>query len=135
MGLKVLPEHILKRMNPADRAPLGKAGVTCAEANAKHDQRRETLLQKDMANLLAQRELFHLRSRMDKRTTLPKGMPDFFIVLPGGRILAVEAKVEGGDLSDDQRRVFGQYWSQTKNVVHIVWNLEQFRELLDEQAA
>jgi hypothetical protein len=95
------------------------------------DSGSEKQLQDHMANLLNQRTLFYLRSRMDKKTTLPCGMPDFFIFLPNGRFLAVEAKVEGGKLSDDQKRVFDRFWAYTGHVVHIVWTFQQFVDLLN----
>lgn len=127
-----LPEKILRAMDPADRKAMGRAGLTRAECQAVADRRAETALQKDMRNELAQRNLFFVSSRMDKRTTLPKGMPDFFIFPPGGRSLAVEAKVHGGDLSPEQRDVFTRYWQLTGQVVHIVWNFHQFCELLEQ---
>lgn len=129
---RALPEHILRCMNPIDRKSLGRGGMTRAECQALADRRAETELQKDMRNELNLRNLFFVSSRMDKKTSLPKGMPDFFITLPGGRGLAVEAKVAGGELSEDQRKVFSRYWEQTKQVVHIVWNFGQFVELLNQ---
>lgn len=133
MGWKkeILPNNVLRRMSTEDRKPMGKSGITIQEAQAKGDLRREKDLQRNMENLLRQRNLFFVRSRMDRRTTTRKGTPDFIIILPRGRALMVEAKVEGGELSQDQKDVFTDYWNQTGNVVHIVLNLETFKQLLD----
>lgn len=135
MGLnpKCLPDKLLRLMPREARAPLGKAGVTNAEAQAKADTRAERDLQKDMVNLLNQRELFHDRLRMDKPTRSRPGRPDFFIFLPTGKALLVEAKVAGGELSENQKIYFTEYWNKTGQVVHIVLNLDQFKALLDAQ--
>jgi len=135
MGMTILPENILKRMSPRDRSPLGKAGRTRAEANAACDRLRERELQDQIAQFLNLRDVHFSRSRMDRKTTVAKGYYDFSIVLPGGRHLAVEVKVPGGVISEDQKRLFDRYWDQTHHVVHIVFSLEQFVRLLDEQLA
>lgn len=133
MGLDphALPENILRRMPKSDRAPLGKAGRTSAEANAVADKRAERQLQKDIANLLNQRNLFFDCLRMDKRTRSATGRPDFYIFLPGGKYLAVEVKVHGGKLTTEQYDFIQLFWDKTQQVVHIIFNLQQFRELLD----
>lgn len=134
MGIptSAIPEKMRRCMSRADRRPLGRAGLTTAEAAAKQMRCAERQLQDDMANLLRQRNLFFDSSRMDRATTNRKGMPDFRIVLPGGRALMVEAKVPGGELEHEQQMVFEQYWKQTGQVVYIVWNLQDFKTLLDE---
>src|SRR5712675_1268540 len=131
-----VPDAAFRLMSKADQARVRPscAGSTralactpSAPSRADHpmkDHRSERQLQEDMANLLNQRSIFYLRSRMDKKTTLPVGMPDFFIFPSNGRYLAVEAKVQGGELSDDQKRVFDRFWAYTGKVVHIVWNLD-----------
>jgi hypothetical protein len=138
MGLKKnqIPDAMFRLMAPEDRAQVvrptcGAVPSTPCPCAAK-DSPTEKELQAHIANLLNQRCIFHLRSRMDKKTTLPCGMPDFFIFLPSGRFLAVECKVEGGRLSDDQKRVFDRFWAYTGHVVHIVWTFQQFVELLNQ---
>lgn len=133
MGLnpKCLPDKLLRLMPRESRAPLGKAGMTNAEAQAKADTRAERELQTDMVNLLNQRNLFFDTLRMDKRTRSRPGRPDFYIFLPTGKALLVEAKVQGGELTEDQKRVFTEYWDKTGQVVHIILNLDQFKTLLD----
>jgi hypothetical protein len=134
MAITVPTDAMLRRMSPADRAWLGKAGVTAAEAQVSYDERSEKDLQKNMENYLRQRNLFFIRSRMDKRPTIRKGLPDFTIILPGGMSLLVEAKVEGGVVSADQKKCFDDFWTQTGRVVHIVFNFDQFRRLIDQHA-
>jgi hypothetical protein len=134
MGLKsqLLPDNILRRMSKPDRSPLGKAGVTSAEAMAQADRRAEKELQADMENMLRVRDIFFVRARMDKKHTLPKGTPDFLIFLRGGRALAVEVKVHGGMVSEDQARVFDEFYFKTGEPVRIVANIEMFKNLLNE---
>lgn len=43
-----------------------------------------------------------VRSRMDKRTTLAPGTPDFIIALPRGITLWVECKTAKGRMTEDQ---------------------------------
>jgi len=133
MGLnpKCLPENLLRLMPKEARAPLGKAGMTNAEAEAKAATCAERELQKHMINLLNQRNLFYDQLRMDKPTRSRPGRPDFFIFLPTGKALLVEAKVEGGELSQKQKDYFTDFWNKTGQVVHIVLNLDQFKNLLD----
>ena len=130
MDPKALPESILRLMAKADRAPLGKAGMTMTEAQGVKDQRDERTLQFNMRNLLNLAGIFYLTSRMDKKTTMPVGMPDFIIILPGGKCLAVEAKVAGGKVSPEQEEMFRKFERQTGQPVHVVWNLDEFRKLL-----
>lgn len=130
---KLLPTSFLRKLPPAERKRLGKAGLTPEDVAVVVETRAERELQNDMANMLRQRNLFFSRSRMDRKTTQRKGMPDFFIVLPGGRALMVEAKVEGGELREDQKTVFTEFWNMTGDVVHIVMSLPAFVALLDEK--
>lgn len=133
-----IPDAVYRLMAPEDRAQVGRpscATVAIAEPEAVSGKTtsREKELQEQLANLLNQRNIFYVRSRMDKKTSLPCGMPDFFIFLPNGRFLAVEAKVEGGSLSDDQKRVFDRFWAYTGQVVHVVWCFNDFVELLNKE--
>ncbi len=127
-----IPERMRRCMSGDDRR-ASRVGPTSAEAAAKAVRCAERELQDQMAGLLRQRNLFFDSSRMDRATTNRKGMPDFRIVLPGGKALMVEAKVAGGELEHEQRLVFDQYFRQTGQSVHLVWNLQDFKTLLDDQ--
>lgn len=133
-----IPDAVYRLMAPEDRAQVGRpscgAVTPSAPSSTEKTTDTEKQLQEQMANLLNQRNIFYVRSRMDKKTSLPCGMPDFFIFLPNGRFLAVEAKVAGGSLSDDQKRVFDRFWAYTGQVVHVVWSFQEFVELLNEQS-
>ncbi len=118
-------------MTPEDRKALGRHGLTQAECAEVVCTMAERELQEQIANYLRQRDLFFMRSRMDKRTTLRKGWPDFTIILHGGLALLVEVKVQGGRFSEDQTKLFQEYFRQTGELVYAVYSFDQFRSLLD----
>jgi len=45
---------------------------------------------------------YYVHSRMDQRTTIKVGCPDFIIALPHGKVLWLECKSKTGKLSDQQ---------------------------------
>jgi len=126
---------MLRRMSAADRASLGRVGLTALDAAHRFNARHEKELHQLAMQELNRRDLFYVRSRMDKRATIAKGMPDFFIVVPGGRVLAVEFKLPGEEVSDDQQRVFTKFWDQTGCIVHIALSFEQFLAILNQHLA
>ena len=79
---KNLPQSFLRRMEKSERKPLGKAGILNEEAQALADRRSERQLQEQVAALCRQRNLFFIQSRMDKATTVKKGLFDFTIFYP-----------------------------------------------------
>lgn len=85
MGLESssLPENILKRISAKDRAPLGKAGRTAAECQEVQVAKSEKELQGQLEALLRRRGYIPARQRMDKRSNLQEGMPDFFFAVNG----------------------------------------------------
>lgn len=100
--MSVIPEHLLKRMNTADRAKLGKAGRTNDEIAIINQARQECQLQEQVAAYLRLRGVrWFYRARMDRRTTAPVGTPDFLFVCRG-KAYALEVKVPGGRVSDEQ---------------------------------
>jgi hypothetical protein len=99
--MTAIPENILKRMSPADRAKLGKAGRTMSEAFAVSEARSEKELQTQVAQWLSLRGYWFARSRMDKRTGNTLGCPDFLVAV-NGRFVAIECKSATGKLSADQ---------------------------------
>ena len=135
----LLPISFLRRMEKSERKPLGKAGILNQEAQALADRRSERQLQEQVAALCRQRNLFFIQSRMDKATTVRKGLFDFTIFIPSRILhgtlppfaLAVECKVKGGKISEDQQYVFSDFHTQTGYPVHIIRSLAQFKELLD----
>lgn len=110
MNPDILPDHVLRRMDPKDRKSLGKAGVTSEEAERKRLARSERELQDQIANYLHYKGIFFVRSRMDKKTTTRKGTPDFIFALPEpgawhGRPYAIEVKVGSNTLTREQEEV------------------------------
>jgi hypothetical protein len=90
----VLNDAILRRMDPKDRAALGKAGRTFAECEEKRQFDAEKDLQSEIRQDLNRREIEYINPDMRKRSALPVGWPDFtFVYL--GIPLALEAKVQG----------------------------------------
>lgn len=110
------------------------ASYPAVPATPKHTKREEKKLHDQCENMLRQRNLFYLHSRMDKPTTLRKGTPDLIIFLPNIRLsaaLLVELKVPGGAISPYQNDFANDYYRQTSSQVAVVWSLEEFRSLLD----
>lgn len=99
--MKTLPENILRRMSPEDRAPLGKGFKTSAEAREVCDARSEKELQRLCEAYARQHSIPFFRQRMDRKSNMPIGTPDAFICLRGA-FLAVEFKVGTNGLTPEQ---------------------------------
>jgi hypothetical protein len=128
--MNALPENILRCMSPKDRAPLGKAGVTSAEAQAKFEAKSERQLHKDIIGLMNNRGIYFVHSRMDKRTTNAVGTLDFYLCVKG-RFIALECKTMNGKLSPEQEKVIDHLIRNGATVV-IVRDLGQVKAVLDE---
>ena len=97
----ILPDHILEKMDPRDRAELGRAGLTateCAERAAVKSERAEQRL---FSSWLSLRGIYFVRPRDDKKSTVRAGHPDYSL-FHAGKVLFVEMKVPGGRLSEEQ---------------------------------
>ena len=51
---------------------------------------------------LIRRRWYYVHSRMDKRSTQNKGVPDFIIAAPNGRTIWMEVKTKSGKLDENQ---------------------------------
>jgi hypothetical protein len=122
----VLPNHVLKLMEPADRKALGKAGVTAEEAIAKAEARSERQSQRTFSNWLSLRELYFITPRSDKRSTIKPGHPDFTI-LAGGRVLFIEMKTPAGRLRYEQEQCIAELIAKGFPVVIARNELEAIR--------
>jgi hypothetical protein len=90
--MNTLPDHILKRMSPEDRAKLpGAAGLTSDEAIAKADAKSEGELQGLIVQELNRREIEFIQPRFGKKSKMPIGWPDFTFAYQGVPI-GLEAK-------------------------------------------
>lgn len=119
----ILPENILRRMKPEDRASLGKSGMLAREAQDKFAANCEKQVHKQIENWLRLRGIFFIHSRTDKKTTNAVGTPDFVFAWNWERSpfidrttpVAVEVKVNGNKLSDAQKAV-------RKQMIEDGWN-------------
>ncbi len=101
----ILPNSLTDKIaDPAERARIVGSPLPSAERHAKEEAKVERELHKLIANELLRRGIFAIHSRMDKRSTQAKGVPDFCFVVRGVPI-AVECKTEKGQLSREQELV------------------------------
>lgn len=70
--------------------------------------------------------------RMDKKTGRTPGEPDFYLMLPGGRLLLIECKTETGDVSPDQK-LFASSCKSVGHEVFIVRGYAAFLQLVREK--
>lgn len=123
-----LPEQTLRLMSAADRAKLGKAGVTMREASAKYISREEKRLQQEMQGWLTIKGIVVGRQRMDKKSNMPLGWPDLVFCIKG-EAFAIEVKLSGRMPEPDQehmlRRMKENGWR-----VGVVHSLDELREIV-----
>jgi len=89
-------------MSSEDRKAFGKAGMTAEEAYEKFSDRAEKTLHKLIYAELTRRGIVVIHSRMDRKSTTAKGIPDFCFV-SGGTPYAVEVKTASGQLTREQK--------------------------------
>lgn len=128
-----LPNNFLSKMAKADRQPLGKAGVTLEEAEAKHAFRREKQLQECCVAMLRLRGVIVNVSRMDKRKTDKVGWPDITCSFPRANALgipvAIECKLPGCHPTEIQVKVMQQMMDNGW-FIRVVTSEEQMKEVL-----
>ena len=123
---KVPPDGFLRCLSKADRVKMfpGTAGLTRKECAERYDAGQEKQLQQDIcAWLKMQPDCFvEMPPRMDKRTTLQKGRPDF-VACVCGIYLAIEAKASGG-LPTSEQAAFMDNVSKAKGRTLLAYNLK-----------
>jgi hypothetical protein len=72
-----LPDHVLKLIDPQERRKLGKGFETMPEIQQRVEVDNERKLHRQIENLLRLKNVVFFHSRIDKKTTRPKGEPDF----------------------------------------------------------
>lgn len=102
LSSKFLPDHILSKM-PKDARPEGAAGMTRPEIAEAQEIKSERELQNQIASYLSVRDIFFGRQRMDKRSNMTLGWPDFAMAYKGVPI-ALECKVGTGKQSEEQAK-------------------------------
>lgn len=112
----LLPENVLQKMSPEDRAMLGRAGMTAEEASAKSEARSERQSQRTFSSWLSLREIYFITPRSDKKSTIKPGHPDFTI-FARGRVLFIEMKTSTGRLSDEQSQCVAELIAEGFTVV------------------
>jgi hypothetical protein len=121
--MTLLPDRILRRIDPAERRALGKAGRTIAECEEKNSFENERKLHNQFIGWLRRNGFGHFyHSNPVKRSTIEGGLPDFGIPAQG-RILFGEFKVKPNGLSAVQARVFNEMRSAGNEVQ--VWHTYQ----------
>lgn len=121
----VLPSCFLEKMDAKDR-PAGRAGMTTAEGQASYAAGQEKALQRDVANLLRQRNIWFRQMPFGKKTPWP-GWSDFFCVLPDGSPLFLEMK-SGYEQQTPEQVEFEA--SLPRTCYFVIRNLTQLQALL-----
>jgi hypothetical protein len=88
---KILPTHLTRLMSPADQRAVSPTGRTPAETRAAAVVKDERELQRQVANYLRLLGVWHVQSRMDRRTSNTLGTPDF-LLCRHGKFIAWECK-------------------------------------------
>jgi len=132
MDSKLLPENIRKCLPKEDRAALDVP--TLSDVEERNTEKLEKKLQEQVASLLRIRNIWFYRSRMDRKTTGPKGAPDFIFSLKikgKGTPVAWECKVGKGQCTPEQTdtriRMLSNGWSY-----QVIRTLDEAKRSLDE---
>lgn len=98
----ILRNETLKRIAPAERAKMGKAGLLASECHDIAVAKCERELQGQLVNLLKLKGVnFPMPQKFGVKTTVPKGTPDILFTYRGISC-AWEVKMPTGKLSPDQ---------------------------------
>jgi hypothetical protein len=98
-----LPENMRRCLKPAESACI--KAPSQAVANDVYDRKSEKLIHARFEAWLRLNEISFVHSRMDKKSTIREGWPDFSVFGPNGKTCFVEIKLPGGELSVDQMTV------------------------------
>jgi hypothetical protein len=126
----ILPDRLLRLMDPKDRVELGKGGRTAAETLARAEVRSEKILQEQICSLLRRREIVYIRPAMFRKSQLPPGWPDFSFCY---RSIAVglECKSEIGQPTGAQLQMHAHMTANGWEV-HVVRSLAEVIQILNE---
>jgi len=132
---KLIPDHIIRLMSPADRSALGKSAVTVEEHAEKAGDVAEKILQEQMIALLHHRGITPNWSRMDKPKTDRVGWPDLTFAIPSkngfGIPCAVEVKRPGKTPTPEQIEMM-EMLVENGWAVRVITSLVGFRDFLTE---
>lgn len=113
----IIPDHILRRMNPEDR-PKGVEGMTKEQLAERHEAKSEKELQEQISGYLRIRGIWFERKSMHKKSTGTTGCPDFLFAV-NGHPVAFEVKTRTGRTSDAQESAIEQMITNGWNVYTI----------------
>lgn len=139
MKAQLLPPSFLRLVSPADRKALGLSTMTAEETLAKQEVKSERDLHKLVRGLLGLRGIEFIESRMDRRTTQKKGVPDFLFAIKDEAIdpksgayysniyaVAWECKIGKERPSDEQQRMAIRMSTPPNAwIVKTIYSLEQ----------
>lgn len=123
-----IPEHILKRMNKEDR-PDGIPGMTRSEIDQKNEIKSERQIQNQIYNYLTLLGIVFYNARMDKRSTIGVGLPDFAFAFHGVPV-ALEVKALTGKVTEEQNKCQLKM-SLNGWQVYVVQSLSQVKIILE----
>jgi hypothetical protein len=137
-------ERIKGLMSDSDRQALFGASSSGAlappgtPAAAKPKRDILTKLEKqdhiDLENWLNQYDLFRVHSRMDMATTTEKGIPDFVIGI-ASRLVAIEFKQPGKDLTAEQEEQRGKCEGPSQCEYHVCYSSKEAIQILQNKLA
>ena len=128
-----IPNHILQRLPEIERKSLGKIGTTSDEVQATIEARSEKELQGHISSLLSRNGIPFIVQRMDRKSNLALGWPDFTFCL-NGRFCAWEVKMPGKFPEDHQEKVI-QKIRECGGLVEVVRSYEQALKILESWKA
>lgn len=104
MTSPILPDKVLRLIDPAERAKLGKAGMTADEAAAKQEVRLERELHDLIGQLLNRNGITYGHALTHKKSTYTPGWPDFTFAVQGVPCVW-EVKLPGEPLDPAQEEI------------------------------
>jgi hypothetical protein len=112
-----LNDHMLVRMEPADRKRLGKNGRT--KSDALHDETRklERAIHDQFTSFCKRNDIIVWHSNPVRKASIRTGLPDF-LCWRNGKALGIEFKVFPNTMSTEQKDVFHECF-QCGNTVHV----------------
>lgn len=123
--MKAIPNHYLKLMNPADRLPMGKAGRTLEEIDAKAAIKSEKQLQQIVVSYIQMKGWLVFYGAFGKASNRTPGEPDLTVLLPDGITVFVELKAPKGKLTNNQPEMHAKM-NGLGHTVHVVRSLDDF---------
>lgn len=100
-----IPDQMKSKIDPKYRkGALRRLAPTASEVNAKVAHKHEKEIQDDVYSYLERNRWAFTWSPMNRKTRAKIGTPDFIGCTPSGKFFAVECKLQGNVLSEEQRR-------------------------------